>query len=86
LWGSAQRRQLQARTVTLKVKYADFRQITRARTLSAPVPSEEVLLETGQNLMAPLFPFVPGVRLLGLTLSGFHAAESAPCNQMELLF
>ncbi|WP_228125294.1 MULTISPECIES: DNA polymerase IV [Gluconobacter] len=86
LWGSLQRRQLQARTVTLKVKYADFRQITRARTLPAPVPSEEVLLQTGQSLMMPLFPFVPGVRLLGLTLSGFHAPAPTSSDQMELLF
>ncbi|GBR71368.1 DNA polymerase IV [Gluconobacter kanchanaburiensis] len=85
LWGNAQRRQLQARTVTLKVKYADFRQITRARTLPAPVPSEQALLETGQGLMMPLLPFVPGVRLLGLTLSGFHDTGATPHSQMELL-
>ncbi|MGC5748572.1 DNA polymerase IV [Gluconobacter sp. NFX36] len=89
LWLQVQRKQLTGRTVTLKVKYANFRQITRARTLPAPITSERCLSETGQSLFAPLFPLQTGVRLLGLTLSslsGSAATESTPAPQMQLLF
>ena len=37
VWGHCESKQLSGRTVTLKVKYADFQQITRSRTLAAPV-------------------------------------------------
>lgn len=89
LWLQVQRKQLTGRTVTLKVKYANFRQITRARTLPAPITSETCLSKTGHSLFAPLFPLQTGVRLLGLTLSslaGSAATESTPAPQMQLLF
>jgi DNA polymerase-4 len=40
VWRECSTRDLRGRTVTLKVKYADFRQITRSRTMSAPFQSE----------------------------------------------
>ena len=89
LWLQAQRKQITGRTVTLKVKYADFRQITRARTLPASVNSEAVLADVGQALFTPLFPLIPGVRLLGLTMSSLAGTEDARPDstpQMQLLF
>ncbi|OAG74252.1 DNA polymerase IV [Gluconobacter japonicus] len=89
LWLQAQRKQITGRTVTLKVKYSDFRQITRARTLPASVNSEAVLADVGQALFTPLFPLTPGVRLLGLTMSslaGTEDASPASTPQMQLLF
>jgi DNA polymerase-4 len=89
LWLQAQRKQITGRTVTLKVKYADFRQITRARTLPAFVNSEAVLADVGQSLFTPLFPLTPGVRLLGLTMSSLAGTDDASPDstpQMQLLF
>lgn len=88
LWGQSTARSLQARTVTLKVKYSDFRQITRARTLSFPIPSQKALAEASRALLQPLFPLNPGVRLLGLTLSGFsgQATSESPANSQMSLF
>ncbi|QEH95622.1 DNA polymerase IV [Gluconobacter thailandicus] len=89
LWLQAQRKQIAGRTVTLKVKYADFRQITRARTLPASVNSEAVLADVGQSLFTPLFPLTPGVRLLGLTMSSLAGTDDATPDstpQMQLLF
>ncbi|GAN90353.1 DNA polymerase IV [Gluconobacter frateurii M-2] len=89
LWLQAQRKQITGRTVTLKVKYADFRQITRARTLPASVNSEAVLADVGQSLFTPLFPLTPGVRLLGLTMSSLAGTDDATPDsppQMQLLF
>ncbi|MBS1068068.1 DNA polymerase IV [Gluconobacter cerinus] len=89
LWLQAQRKQITGRTITLKVKYSDFRQITRARSLPVSVRSEAVLAEVGQSLLTPLFPLVPGVRLLGLTLSALAAPSLEipdESSQMQLAF
>jgi len=59
------------KTVTLKIKYADFIQHTRSRTTSCMVMSKSDLLETGWNLLMAEAPFRVGIRLLGLTLSNF---------------
>ncbi|KPQ05657.1 MAG: DNA polymerase IV [Rhodobacteraceae bacterium HLUCCA12] len=65
---------LRGRTVTLKVKYADFRQITRSRTLIAPA-SARTIEETALALLRPLFPTDRGIRLLGVTLSTLAQAD-----------
>ncbi|MFM6854996.1 MAG: DNA polymerase IV [Sphingopyxis sp.] len=60
-----------ARTVTLKLKYADFRQITRARTPDVPVGSHAALAHVAAALLRENTPPPQGVRLMGVTLSGF---------------
>jgi DNA polymerase-4 len=64
------RRRLTARTVTVKVRYADFTTLTRSRTLGRPTASAETLAVLAQQLLrrteAPARP----VRLLGVTASG----------------
>ncbi|MBD9526440.1 DNA polymerase IV [Paracoccus sp. PAR01] len=68
------------RTVTLKVKYGDFRQMTRAKSLPRPVASRDEMLEIARELLEPVFADPHGVRLLGITLSALEAAgaETAP--------
>ncbi|WP_174274974.1 DNA polymerase IV [Sphingomonas bacterium] len=66
------------RTVTLKVKFADFRQITRARSFAASVSTQAEIGKAGQALLAALCPVPLGVRLLGLTLSSLSREEKAP--------
>ncbi len=62
-----------ARTVTLKLKYANFRQITRSSTLDMPVGDKATLLETAHRLLSRELPPPLGIRLMGVTLSGFAA-------------
>ncbi|RYC30475.1 DNA polymerase IV [Lichenibacterium minor] len=71
------------RTVTLKVKYADFRQITRSRTGAEPVASRDALDAIGRDLVRGVMPLRAGVRLIGLALSGF-SAEAATDRQLAL--
>ncbi len=71
VWALAQARSLHARTVTLKVKYADFRQITRARTLDHAVSGAGEMTAVAGALLAPVAGDPMGVRLLGITLSHF---------------
>ena len=67
-WARVERAAVAGRTVTLKVKFADFAIITRSRSFPAPVPDEAAFLSAGQALLAPLNPVSNGVRLLGLGL------------------
>ncbi|WP_438264117.1 DNA polymerase IV [Aquibaculum sediminis] len=69
VWKHCEQAGLRGRTVTLKVKYADFRQITRSRTLLQPVANREELEAVSVALLSALLPVPKGVRLLGVTLS-----------------
>ena len=60
----------QARTVTLKVKYSDFRQITRSLSQTKPVASRAELEARTNRLLAELPADARGVRLLGVSVSG----------------
>lgn len=73
VWRSCEARVLTGRTVTLKVKYADFRQITRGRTVERGVRGAGELSAIANALLEPLFPVEKGVRLLGVTLSSLEA-------------
>jgi len=76
LWRHCESAGTSGRTVTLKVKYADFRQITRSRSLPRPVASRAELEETSLALLAPLLPPEKGIRLLGVTLSALTGEEA----------
>lgn len=79
---------IRGRTVTLKVKYADFRIITRSRTLQVPVSGQAELERLSLALLEGVFPVQKGIRLLGVTLSSLDSeagddADSAP--QLSLM-
>ena len=63
----------QARCVTVKIKYYDFKVVTRSRTLSTPFESTEEIYKTASELFAANWSKKP-VRLLGITVSGFEEA------------
>ena len=61
---------LRGRVVTLKIKYADFRIVTRRVTLESPVCATETLYETACALLDHV-RLEGKVRLIGLGVSGF---------------
>ena len=61
---------LRGRTVTLKLKFGDFRQITRSRTLAEATDSDTVIFETAVSLLAAE-PLPRPVRLIGVGVSHF---------------
>jgi DNA polymerase-4 len=73
------------RTVTLKVKFSDFRQITRAKSFTAVIGDRAAIGGAGQALLAALCPVPLGVRLLGLTLSALVEDDETDENQLDLL-
>ena len=68
------RSKAQGRTVTLKVKFSDFKQITRSRTLPVATASTRLIYETAVSLLDNLELPRP-VRLIGVSLSGFVWGE-----------
>ncbi|QIB66454.1 DNA polymerase IV [Kineobactrum salinum] len=77
VWDRVSSRQALGRTVTLKVKYADFQQITRARSVPDPVRGKTEFSALARELMQSILPLEQGVRLLGLTLSGLCEGPGA---------
>jgi DNA polymerase-4 len=75
---------LRARTVTLKVKFADFRIITRSRSIGAPIADRAALASISTELLAAQFPMPKGVRLLGVSLSSLTAGTADDSPQMTL--
>ena len=73
VWDWCDKAQAFGRTVTVKVKYGDFQQITRSRTLG-PVRSHAALREAALVLMRSVLPTPKGIRLVGVTVSNFEDA------------
>lgn len=69
IWSRIGERPIGGRTVVLKMKYQDFRIVTRSCSLARPVRGRDAFLEVGLGLLARLVPVEKPVRLLGLTLS-----------------
>ncbi|NKM89606.1 DNA polymerase IV, partial [Rhizobium laguerreae] len=86
VWVYCEANGIAAKTVTLKVKYADFSQITRSKTLPAPLPAIADLEEMVNLLLAPIFPPRKGIRLLGVTLSSLEERVPAAAPQLRLAF
>jgi len=84
LWRHCETSDIRGRTVTLKVKYADFQVITRSRTLAVPVAGRADLEATSLGLLGGLMPAAKGIRLLGVTLSGLDHDETEGGPQMSL--
>lgn len=75
VWEWCAKAQAFGRTVTVKVKYADFQQITRSRSVSGLVDTRALLDETSLLLIRSVLPTAKGIRLVGVTVSNFETRE-----------
>lgn len=72
---------LYARTVTLTLRFADFKTITRNHTLAEPSDLDAVLLKTIGDLFSHSWNGEAQLRLVGVALSSFSAGS----GQLDLL-
>ena len=72
-----QRYNLKGRTVTVKIKYYDFKQITRSRSLPDPVSDSAIIAAVAKELLAATEPEGKKTRLLGISLSNFNEVATA---------
>ncbi len=63
------------RTVTLRLRYSDFKTVTRADSSSPGTNSDQQIFERVRALMIPLLERRVRVRLLGVTLNKLRAAD-----------
>jgi DNA polymerase IV len=71
VWRHCESTGARGRTVTVKIKYADFQQITRSRSLAAMIEERAALEQICLDLLRGQFPVAKGIRLLGVSLSAF---------------
>jgi len=66
------------RCVTLKIKYANHKSITRRTTLSEPIADTDSIYAAAKNLLRQIEPLHKGVRLTGVSVSelGGEPAQS----------
>jgi DNA polymerase-4 len=81
--------QLKGRTVTLKIKYSDFKQITRNHSFSSGLNDLETISSTAKRLLNATGIADKKIRLLGISLSNFNEAqikhkEEKPTDQLTL--
>lgn len=75
-----EKHEITGRTVTLKVKYFDFRSITRSITLPEPVSGAAEIMSHIPVLLEKTDAGAVKVRLLGISLSSLNTDEAAAKN------
>lgn len=81
-----QTKNLKGRTVTLKVKYDDFEQVTRSKTIERKINDFDTIYSLCKMLLLKTQAGKRKVRLLGVSLSSFvePSAEQQSMIQLEL--
>jgi DNA polymerase-4 len=85
---------LKGRTLTLKIKYSDFKQVTRNQSFPTAFNDLETICQTAKQLIAATNPEDTRIRLLGISLSNFgdivpkqkEEKEAGPGDQLALEF
>ncbi|MBK0380171.1 DNA polymerase IV [Mucilaginibacter segetis] len=78
--------QLKCRTVTLKVKYSDFKQITRSLSFTECTNNKDFILNIAKQLLESTGIENSRIRLLGVTVSNFNntAPKGKTPDQLKL--
>jgi DNA polymerase-4 len=77
VWRWCERAQQFGRTATVKIKFADFQQITRSRSPGHAIRTREDLHRLARELTATVLPPTKPVRLVGVTVSSFDRDRDA---------
>jgi len=86
VWAWCEETGARGRTVTVKLKWADFEPSTRSRTLEAPIKTKERLHAVAIDLVRSPFPPPKGVRLVGVTLANFRPRQTEPGEELRFEF
>lgn len=85
MWKRCEAKNMFGKTLTLKLRFADFSTITRSHTQNQPF--------TKQEISASMFDLLPaeeikegGIRLLGATMSNFQFEDQADSLQLKIKF
>jgi DNA polymerase-4 len=84
VWSHCENSGTRGRTVTLKIKYADFQQITRSHSVHGVIDGRMALEEISLALLKAQYPMTKGIRLLGISLSALSSAGTVAAEQLPL--
>ena len=81
-----QEKQLTGKTVTVKVKFSDFTQVTRSHSFDRPLTSYRQMADILPDLLRRATKPGRAVRLLGVTVSNLvsHSEEEGPVQRSLL--
>lgn len=85
-WRRISRSNFYGRTVTLKIKYEDFTQITRSKTLTGFINEFDLFIDTAVELLGFVDLSRLKVRLIGVSLSNTAYMEQPKVYQLEFDF
>ena len=72
VWAWCEKTNCRGRTVTVKIKWANFQIASRSRSIETPIETRDKLHELALELIRTVFPPQKGIRLVGVTLSNFR--------------
>jgi DNA polymerase-4 len=78
--------QNKGRTITLKLKYSDFKIISRSKTLAESISEEAEIIQHGSELLKAIESHPLGIRLLGLSISNLDRPDEPQAVQLTLEF
>jgi DNA polymerase-4 len=71
VYGRLIKHQLKTRTITVKIKYHDFKIVTRSKSFTEPTDDLSVIINTSKELLLNTEPDDVRIRLLGISVSNF---------------
>ncbi|WP_336987214.1 DNA polymerase IV [Altererythrobacter aquiaggeris] len=83
VWERIERSNSRGRTVTLKLKFNDFRIMSRSRSLPDYVADKAEFRMIGHELLADVVPLPLPIRLMGLTLSSLERDDDGDVRRRE---
>jgi len=87
VWRRLSKREFYGRTVTLKIKYADFKEASKRRTLSRPVEDFYTFWSVALDLLTFVeFGEQKRIRLMGLAVSNARETNEMEDRQLKLDF
>lgn len=78
-------KEFKGRTVTLKIKYADFKNISRSKTIQDPVEDYDTLYKISYELLESV-DITPKVRLIGLSIKKNDETDWSEAIQLRIDF
>jgi DNA polymerase-4 len=81
-----QEHKLKGRTLTLKIKYSDFKQITRSRSFAESFDDLSTIVAVAKELLFATYSEGQKIRLLGVTVSNFGGLKTSQQQYQLNLF
>jgi DNA polymerase-4 len=84
VWRWCEKANSRGRTVTVKIKWANFQITTRSRSMETPIETRDKLHEVALGLVRSVFPPPRSIRLVGVSLSTFGSQALGEAAELPL--